>query len=369
MIQQERMIKQFIEMAEISSPSFNERAMADYVINVFNELGYQVIEDDAGSKIGGNTGNLIIDVPGTINKTILLSAHLDTVVPCDNVHVIRENGKIFTDKTTVLGGDDKLGIAMILEIVKQFKELAEKPHLRIIISVCEEKGLKGASALDPKYLANVDFAFVLDGGDDVGVVTTKTPYRIAGELIVTGKEAHAGIEPEKGINALMVAANALVNVKVGRIDEETTSNIGIVSGGLAQNIVMKELRITYETRSIQLAKIKEQAELIIAAFTKACEEAGATFTHTLTQVTTGYEIAETSPSVLYVKQACEKLGMPFKTEASGGASDANVFNMHNVETLVYSVGMREVHTVNEYVYEEDFIKAAELLFETLKLIK
>ncbi len=369
MINNERIITQFIEMAEISSPSFNERKMADYVINEFKSLGYEVVEDDAGSKIGGNTGNLIIDIKGNVEKTVLLSAHLDTVVPCDKINVIRENGKIETDKTSVLGGDDKLGIAIILELVRIYPTLENRPNLKIVISVCEEKGLKGASALDPKYLKGVDFGYVLDGGDDVGVATTKAPYRIAGELIVTGKEAHAGLEPENGINALMVAAKALADLKVGRIDEITTSNIGIVSGGLAQNIVMKEVRMLYETRSIEESRILKQQEIVLSKFEEVCAQEKAEFTHTLKKVTIGYSIDENAQSVQFVREACQTLNIPFATEASGGASDANIYNAYGVESLVLSVGMRQVHTVNEYVYEKDLILAANLLLETLKKVR
>lgn len=369
MINSERTIQQFIEMAKISSPSFKERAMADYVIQQFEELGYQVIEDDAGLKIGGNSGNLIVDVKGNIDKTVLLSAHLDTVVPCDKINVIRKNGKIETDKTSVLGGDDKLGIAMILELVRIYPSLEKKPNLKIVISVCEEKGLKGASVLDPSYLKGVDFGYVLDGGDEIGVVTTKAPYRIAGELIVTGKEAHAGLEPEKGINALMVASKALVEIDLGRIDEITTSNIGVVTGGLAQNIVMKEVRMLYETRSIEEQRIIEQKELVISKFEEICKRENAHFNHTLHKVTTGYSIDENAPSVQFVREACNELGVNFVMEASGGASDANIYNEYGVESLVLSVGMREVHTVNEYVYESDIILATNLLLETIKKVR
>lgn len=368
MINKERMINNFITMAKISSPTFNERAMADYVISQFNRLGYDVIEDDSAVKIGGNTGNLIINIPGTIHKTILLSAHLDTVVPCDKINVIRENGKIYTDKTSVLGGDDKLGIATILELVEILQSHKNKPNLKIVISVAEEKGLQGASALDPKYLENVDFGFVLDGGDDVGTVTNAAPYRIAGELIVIGKEAHAGLEPEKGINALLVAAEALTQLKIGRIDDITTSNIGIVSGGLAQNIVMKEVRMLFETRSIKKENIHHQQKLVVDKFNEVCGKYQIQFKHTLKEVTTGYEINE-GESISYYQKACEILNVPFKKEASGGASDANVFNKYGVQCLVISVGMKNVHTVEEYVLEEDFVLSANVLLKTLLLIQ
>lgn len=369
MINNERMILNFIEMAQISSPSFNERNMADFVIAEFNKLGLNVVEDDAASKINGNTGNLIVNVEGTNNKTVLLSAHLDTVVPCDKINVIRQKGIIETDKTSVLGGDDKIGIAIILEICRIYETLENRPNLRIVISVAEEKGLTGASALDSKYLEGVDFAYVLDGGDDIGVVTTKAPYRIAGELIVTGKEAHAGLDPESGINALLVAAQALVKLKIGRIDAITTSNIGIVSGGLAQNIVMKEVSMRYETRSILKENILEQQKIVLECFEEVCKANNASFRHTLKQVTTGYSVSEDAKSISYIRASCEKLGIPFVMEASGGASDANIYSGKGVESLVLSVGMRNVHTVNEYVIESEFIQAANMLVTALQFVK
>lgn len=365
MINQERMILDFVKMAKISSPSFNERVMADYVIQQFNDLGYEVYEDNAGKAIHGNTGNLIVDIPGTIDKTVLLSAHLDTVVPCDTIHVIRENGKIETDKTSVLGGDDKIGIAIILEIVKVLKYVENKPNLKIIISVCEEKGLQGAAQVNPELLKDVDFGYVLDGGDDVGVVTHQAPYRIAGDLIVTGKEAHAGLAPENGINALHVAAHALTKIQLGRIDAITTSNIGLVQGGLAQNIVMKEVVMKYETRSILKENIEKQAQEVLQKFESVCKQFNAKFTHSLKEVTTGYTINDESQAIKCYEKACQQLNIPFKKEASGGASDANIFNKYGVECLVVSVGMREVHTLNEYVYEQEMIDAAKLMLQTL----
>lgn len=361
------MIQQFINMAKISSPSRNERKMADYVIQQFQALGYCVIEDNAGEKINGNTGNLIVTVPGN-KKIVLLSAHLDTVVPCEKIHVIHENNKIYTDKTSVLGGDDKLGVAIILNLVKNLKG-KNHPTLKIVISVCEEQGLQGASVLDPKYLEGVDFGYVLDGGDDLGVVTHQAPYRIAGELIVEGKEAHAGLAPEQGINALMVAAEALTKINVGRIDYNTTSNIGIVQGGLAQNIVMKEVRMLYETRSVEQTKIQQQQQLVTQAFLETCQKHQAQFKHTLKQVTTGYTITSDATSIQYYRQACNELNVPFKMEASGGASDANIYNAYGVESLVISVGMRNVHTVEEYVNVDEFILAYQLIEKTLLTIE
>ena len=255
MINRERMVENFINMAKISSPSLKEREVADYIKKELESIGLEVIEDNAGEKTGGNSGNIIgiLRAPG--KKKVLLSAHMDTVLPCDKVNPIIENGIIKSDGTTVLGGDDKAGIANIIEAIRVIKENNfDHPEIIVVCSIAEEIGLLGAKNFDIEKYAP-DYSFILDSSGKPGIAIIQTPYSAKGEMKIIGKPAHAGIAPENGINALTVAAHAITKIKLGRIDSETTSNIGVVRGGEAVNIVMPEVTLHYEARSFSGEKL------------------------------------------------------------------------------------------------------------------
>ena len=255
MVKENRLVQTFIDMASISSPSLKEREVGDYLLKALKELGMEAYEDNAGEVHGGNCGNIIgvLKAPG--KKKVLFSAHMDTVLPCDKVTPIIENGIIKSDGTSVLGGDDKGGIAAILEMISVIKENnLDHPEIIVVFSIAEEIGLRGARAFDiEKY--SPDYSFILDSSGKPGEAIIQAPYSAKGEMKIIGKPAHAGISPENGINALTVASHAITKIKLGRIDSETTSNIGIVRGGEAVNIVMPELSIMYEARSFKVEKL------------------------------------------------------------------------------------------------------------------
>lgn len=367
MIQKQRVLNTFLDMVKISSPSGNERRMADYLINHMNANGIEVYEDKAGETIRGNTGNVIAKIKGNGKKHIVLTAHMDTVVPCDEIHPVIDGDIVKTDGTSVLGGDDKSGIAAILELIQQIRaESIDHPDLTLIFSIAEETGLYGAKAIDESILKDVDCAFVLDSSGHTGEVIYTAPYSAGGKLIVHGKEAHAGVAPEKGVNALVVAAHAISKLDIGRIDEETTCNIGKIEGGLASNIVMPKVEMVYEARSLSKQKLDDILKKTMDTFKVVCEECHATFETDVKVNTSGYAIDQHTEFMQALKNACDETGITYTLKTSMGGSDANIYNEKGIPAVVLATGMSNVHTVHEYIDMNDVNNLSQLLVNLMK---
>lgn len=366
MINRERMIENFINMAKISSPSLKEREVANYIKKQLENIGMEVIEDNAGEKFGGNAGNIIgiLRAPG--KKKVLLSAHMDTVLPCDNVNPIIENGIIKSDGTTVLGGDDKAGIANIIEAIRVIKENnIEHPEIIVVCSIAEEIGLLGAKGFDiEKY--SPDFSFILDSSGKPGIGIIQTPFSAKGKMKVIGRPAHAGIAPENGINALTVAAHAITKIKLGRIDSETTSNIGVVRGGEAVNIVMPEVILQYEARSFSGEKLDNLLKETNDIFVATAKEFGAEFENGVEKGYSGYHLGEDEEILTYFKKACENVGVEYVTKSTGGGSDSNIYNEKGYKALTIAIGMTKVHTKEEFIEIEDMVNTTKIVVELLK---
>ncbi|MDE6195591.1 MAG: M20/M25/M40 family metallo-hydrolase [Erysipelotrichaceae bacterium] len=369
MINKERVTKIFLEMASLSSPSGKERKMADFLIQYLKQHNIEVYEDNAGKTIDGNSGNVIgvLKAPG--KKRVLLSAHMDTVSPCTKIHPILEDGIIKTDGTSVLGGDDKSGIVAILELIHQIQEQnIDHPEIVMVFSIAEETGLFGAKAFDTNAYGPIDYAFVLDSSGNPGKVIHAAPYSASGDIIIHGKEAHAGIAPEKGVNALVVAAHAISKLKIGRIDEETTCNIGTVEGGLASNIVMPSVRMLFEARSLEKEKLLSVLQEVNTAFATACKEWGATLDNQVAVKTPGYKIALDESICQIAKSACENAGFDAQFAFSMGGSDANIYNEKGIPSLNLATGMSKVHTVEEFIKVQDMVDVSAILVDIIKEI-
>lgn len=368
MINKERLVENFINMAKISSPSLKEREVADYIKKQLEEIGLEVIEDNAGEKFNGNAGNVIgiLRAPG--KKKVLLSAHMDTVLPCDKVNPIIENGIIKSDGTTVLGGDDKAGIANIIEAIRVIKENnIEHPEIIVVCSIAEEIGLLGAKEFNiEKY--SPDYSFILDSSGKPGAGIVQTPFSAKGTIKIIGKPAHAGIAPENGINALTVAAHAITKLRLGRIDSETTSNIGMVRGGEAVNIVMPEVTLHYEARSFSGEKLDNLLKETNDIFENISKEFGAQFENGVTKGYSGYHFNEDEEILSHFKKACENVGIEYSTKSTGGGSDSNVYNEKGFKALTLAIGMTKVHTKEEYIEIEDMVNTTKLVVELLKEI-
>ncbi|MEG0068998.1 M20/M25/M40 family metallo-hydrolase [Cetobacterium sp.] len=366
MVQENRIVKNFLEMVKISSPSKNERAIGDYLINVLKELGLEVTEDNAGEINGGNCGNIIGVLKAEGKKKYLFSAHMDTVVPCEKINPIVENGIIKSDGTSVLGGDDKGGIAAIIEMLQVIKEnKLDHPEIVVVFSMAEEIGLLGSKAFEiEKY--SIDYGFILDSSGKPGKIITKAPSAARGKLTIVGKPAHAGISPENGINALTVAAHAITKIKLGRVDAETTSNIGVVSGGQATNIVMPTVELDYEARSLSNEKLNLLLEETFEIFEKVCKEFGATFENKVNVEYPGFALDDNEKVIEIVMDACKKIDLKGETASSGGGSDTNIYNSKGIPSVNLAVGMTKVHTLEEYIEIKDLVDLSKMLVEIIK---
>ena len=370
MTNKERLVKTFIDLVSISSPAGKERACADYIIKYLDNLGISWIEDNAGATINGDTGNIIVQLDSSLEKHILFSAHMDTVGPCEKITPIIENGVIKTDGTSVLGGDDKAGVATILEVLHCIKtENIPHPKMTIIFSIAEEIGLKGAKAIDSSLLKGINYGIVLDGSGEIGTAYNSAPYSAKGEIVVKGKSAHSGMNPQDGIHALVVASHAINNLTIGRVTKTSSCNIGKVSGGLANNIIMPELNLSFEARALEEVELDLILKEIDNQFKISCENYGAQYTNTLVKGTPGFRIDPSSPVMQLFEKSTKVIGLPFAFCDGLGGSDANIYNKYGIPTLNISVGMEAIHSTEEYILIDNLEKAAKLLLSILEQIK
>lgn len=368
MIDQARILQEFMELVAITSSTRAEREIADVLKRKLTEIGLQVEEDGVGAIIGGTAGNLIARLPGNVAGApcVMLSAHMDCVEPCVGVRPSLKDGVISSAGDTILGADCKSGIVAILAALRRVQE-EKLAHgdLIVVFTVAEEGGLHGAKNIDPEKI-RADFGYALDGGGAPGVITTMAPGQNHLQLIVHGKTAHAGLEPETGVNAIVVAGKALAKMPQGRMDFETTCNVGLIKGGVATNIVPDRAEITMETRSRNLDKLAKLTAEITSGFTGWVEQNGGTAECQVTRKYDPYMLAEDSLVVRTAMQAAQSVGLTAVLEGSGGGSDANFFNVFGVPSAVLGTGMSKVHTKQEYILEKHLYQSAEW---TLALIR
>jgi tripeptide aminopeptidase len=358
----------FLDLVRIDSLSRREGRIAARLAQELEALGATVQFDDAGMKVSGEVGNLIAHVPGTgPGEPLLLCAHMDTVEPGEGVKPVVDGDVIRTDGTTVLGGDDKSGVAIICECVRVCRERGLRhPPLDVVLTICEEVGLLGARHLDlGKLRARRGLVF---DSDAAGFVFTRAPGANALEIVVRGRAAHAGMAPERGVSAIKVAALAISRMRLGRLDEETTANLGLISGGRATNIVPDEVRIRGEARSHDLEKLAAQT-----AHMKACfEEAAAAHPGSQAEVRVHaqYEpmvVSDDAPIMRLVHAAAARTGRTLTVAGMGGGCDANILNHRGLEVVNLGTGMRDIHTTSEWLKVSDMVAAAEVTLATIEL--
>jgi len=327
--------------------------------------------------VGADTGNLLARFRGTKPGAppFLLSAHMDTVSPAAAIHPVADGDIVRTDRTSVLGGDDKAGIVAIFEAIRVLRERAI-PHgdIELCLTICEEVGLHGARHFDTGRL-RAKRGLVLDV-DGVCELITRAPAANHLKVSVHGLAAHAGICPEQGLSAIQIAANAIAGMRLGRLDDETTANIGVIRGGLADNIVPDEVVVRGETRSLRVDKLEAQTAHMRERFEKAVaglavEVGGRRYeARAEVQVDRQYEVldvGEDASIVRLVQEAAAGLGRMCRIRSTGGASDANVFAARGLEIANLGCGMREIHTVNEWIDLNDVRLTAALVVEAVRL--
>ncbi|HOZ00284.1 MAG TPA: M20/M25/M40 family metallo-hydrolase [Candidatus Syntrophosphaera sp.] len=356
-------IQYFLELIAIDSESRDERAMIDRLKADLAALGATVTEDDSQLSTQGNAGNLHALIPGKIDKKpILFCAHADTVKPGKGIKATQKEGIIRSDGTTVLGGDDKSGVA---EIVMGIREIvaSEEDHapVEVLITVSEEIGLLGAKHFDKSQLRSA-LGYALDA-HRVGDLVVGAPAQNSIKIVVTGKEAHAGVEPEKGINAIRVAAEAIAAMPLGRIDHETTCNIGIISGGTATNIVPNRVEIKGEARSHNAPKLEQLTQDIRHALESTIQRhqydfGAAAFTWEAKQEYQSFFLKDSEPAVQLALDALRDAGIEARLMVGGGGSDANIINATGLPMVICGTGMNKVHTVGEDIEAEELRRGA-----------
>jgi len=343
-------VQEFMALASLNSPSRKEAVVAEYLIEKLKGMGLEVQVDDSAPRSGSDTGNLIVRLPGTApGPTILLCAHMDTVGPTGGMKPVLHDGVITSNGETVLGADDKAGIAIILAVLADL--LADRlPHgpVEVAFTVQEEIGLFGSKGLTSELKA--DFGYVLDGDGEVGTVNHQAPSKVDLDFVVEGKAAHAGMCPEEGINAIVAAAGAIARLRVGRLDAQTTSNVGTISGGNARNIVPDRAEVAIEVRSTDRNRLEREVQAVLDAFHQAAMASGARVSVKREVPFEMFTIAETHPAVAGVFKAARSLGIEPRLRASGGGMDANVFNSKGLPCVGLGIGLEEPHSPTERIH-------------------
>ena len=369
LVNKERMLAEFKEVVAVPCHTLQERPVFEMLRAKLEALGFTVEEDDAGEKLGGNCGNLWAFLAS--NKvgavSVLLSAHMDGVEPCGGTTVVQKDGVLYSDGTTILGGDDKSGVVAILEGVRMLvEEHAEHGDIQILFTIAEEGGVNGSRCMDRSKL-KAQVAYALDGEGAPGEIVIGAPGQYRYKISVHGKKAHGGLEPEKGINAIMIAAKALAEVKrYGRIDEETTCNIGIIGGGVATNVVPDLVEIEGDVRSRNNEKLEAIREEVVSTICNAVEKYGAKVTAEVEHKYSSFLIDTESTVVKLAKSACAMYGFTPDITQTGGGSDANFLNAYGVPCVILGTGMQNVHTIEEFIKEEDLYNSALMVYGILQ---
>ncbi len=358
MLDQQRLLQTFLDLVRRDSPSGHEAEIGRHLRSCLQSLGYETEMDAAG--------NLIGRTPAGTGDWLLLSAHMDTVGTDRGITPVIRDDVVYSDGTTILGADDKSGVAAILEVLTVLQEQGlPHPPLEVVITVGEELGLYGARQLDTTRL-RARHGIVLDAGGPIGHFVVSAPSQDSLRFTVHGVSAHAGSEPEKGINAIRVAAEAIAAMPLGRIDAETTANIGIIEGGTARNIVPDRVKVIGEARSRDNVKLEALTASIVKVFQEAADRHGARLEAEVNRTYNTYRLAEDAPIVQAVAGAARRLGHDVKLRASGGGTDGNIYTAAGIPCVVISTGMAEVHTTNEHIAIADLAASAELLLAVVQ---
>jgi tripeptide aminopeptidase len=363
-----RALETFLDLVRISSPTGREAGVAAYAAQALTGAGFDVRFDDTMAATGSDSGNLIATLPGTLpGGTLAFSAHMDCVQPCEGVEPVVEDGIVRSAGETVLGGDDKVGVAAIIEAAHRLAEDGgEHRTLKVLLTVSEEEGLLGAKALSPED-ASADLCLVLDADGPVGGIVTAAPSHYTFEAVFTGRAAHAGVEPEKGISAIRMAASAVQQMDLGRLDAHTTANVGTIAGGSATNVIAPGCTLTGECRSLDRARAEQVRDAMDTAMRSAAAEHGGSVEVSWTLAYVGFSIPDDAAAVSEVQAACAAIGVPSRCYSTGGGSDANVFASHGTPTLVLGSGMTDVHSTDESLAVVELERLADLLVTVARM--
>jgi tripeptide aminopeptidase len=344
----------FLDLAAMPSPPGEERAVADRVADELRGLGLDVDEDDVGARIGSNAGNLYCRLAPTAEGTpLFLCAHLDTVQPTGPIEPVVEEGVVRNAGGTILGADNKAAVATMVEAARRLVEDGRShAGLELVFTLKEEVGLKGADAFDCGRLA-ARLGYVYDMASPVGEVVLGSPHATIMEVTFVGRAAHAGMVPEDGRSAIAAAGRAIADMRLGRLDEETTANVGTISGGVARNIVPERCSLMAEARSHDERKLTEVVQEMLEACTFAASLTGCEVETSVESGYRGYRFRREDEAVRLARDALVRTGREPTYALSGGGADANVFNLRGLSCVNLGNGMAEIHTPDEHIAVAD----------------
>ncbi len=361
-VNESRLVQEFLSLIQINTPPLHEKPVADRLEAQLKELGFSVTRDNAGEETGGDTGNLLAfrkgEVPGA--PILMLNAHMDTVQPTAGLVPRLEDGWIHTSGDTILGADDKAGIAAIMEGVRSLVEDGERiGDLEVIFTISEETGLIGAQHLAFDQVRSPR-AYVFDSGPPAGAIVTSAPTQDNLTATFTGKAAHAAVAPETGVNAISAAAHAISRMTLGRRDDRTTCNVGVIEGGTATNIIPDHVRVKAEARSRDPERLERLAQEMTALFHDGANVVGAQVEVVRERKYLGFEIAPDDELVRWAEDAAKTVGADPVIRPGAGGSDANIFNARGIKAVAIGVGYYDPHGVKERIAVADMTRAAEV---------
>jgi tripeptide aminopeptidase len=347
-----RLHDRFVRLCEIRSPTGEEREIADTVLAELRALGVEAEEDDAAQPAGAGAGNVLARLPGQSDRWVLFCAHLDTVPHEGRVEVVEEEGVFRSRGATILGADNKAAVAVLMELLVRHAENPPLVGIELLLTVAEEQGLRGAKAFDAGRLRS-ELGFVLDHAGPVGevIVATPTQQKVVADFI--GVEAHAGISPEQGHNAIAAAAAAIARMQLGRVDEGTTANVGVIEGGTSGNVVAGHCRVKAETRSLDGERAARVAAALTEDFAWGASEHGCDVDVQVEELFRGYELPGDSPALAVAEAGLRRAGYEPVRAAIGGGSDVNALRLEGLDCVLLANGPEDVHTAEERVAARD----------------
>lgn len=372
MLVRKRLEELFVELVAVPCESKKEGRVAELVKAKLEEMQVSYLQDEVQKITGGECGNIIVTLPPNVQGDVpgvFFEGHLDCVNPCTGTKVVRKDGVFYSDGTTVLGGDDKVGVAAMLEAIRALQEDGvAHGTVQFIFSVSEEIGCLGAKNCDANLL-KADFGYCLDTEGQLGEIVCAAPKQYEIFVKVLGKTAHGGVEPEKGINAIMLGAGALAALpKYGRIDEETTMNIGLIKGGTANNIVPAECEFVIDMRSLDEGKLEALKDSTVALIRQEVAKGGGRTDIRVEAACPSAVVAQGHPCVQLASLAAKNLGAEkISLQKSGGCSDGNFYCGMGLPTVVLGTGMSNIHTTAEFLKEEDLWNTARWVYEIVRL--
>jgi tripeptide aminopeptidase len=354
-----RLSETFVRLCEIRSPTGEEREVADTVAAELRALGLEVSEDDAAGPAEAGAGNLLARLPGRTDEWAMFCAHLDTVPHRGQVEVVEDEGVFRSRGETILGADNKAAVAVFMELIARRAAAPPPIGIELVLTVAEEQGLRGAKAFDTSVLRS-EVGFVLDHAGPVGevIVATPTQQKIVADF--TGVEAHAGIEPEDGSSAIAAAAAAISRMELGRLDEGTTANVGLIEGGTSGNVVPGHCWIQAEARGLDPGRAAEVAGQISDACAWGASEHGCDVDVRIEELFRGYEVPSSSAALRLAEAGLRSAGVEPVRAAIGGGSDANAFRLDGFDCVLLANGTNAVHTAEEHVSAATLAKMLEV---------